>query len=113
MLPNPATLVSQQGRSCPPRLSLNQLSRFLTFSPGGSMSSPISRVYRFGEFRVDARIRSLKRGKELVPLTPKGFEVLLVLVQKNGGVVSKEELMMAVWPDRSEEHTSELQSRQY
>jgi TolB-like protein/DNA-binding winged helix-turn-helix (wHTH) protein/Tfp pilus assembly protein PilF len=74
------------------------------------MSSPISRFYRFGEFRVDTQSRSLQRGTELVPLSPKGFEVLLVLVQKNGSIVSKEELMMAVWPDSFVEESNLTQT---
>ncbi len=74
------------------------------------MSSPISRFYRFGEFRVDTRSRSLHRGKELVPLSPKAFEVLLVLVQRNGGIVSKEELMKAVWPDSFVEESNLTQT---
>jgi hypothetical protein len=45
------------------------------------------------------RQRALLRRKELVPLTPKAFETLLVLVQNNGQLKTKDELMKAVWPD--------------
>ncbi len=74
------------------------------------MSSPVSRFYRFGEFRVDTRSRSLQRGQELVPLSPKAFEVLLVLLQRNGGIVSKEELMKAVWPESFVEESNLTQT---
>jgi len=45
--------------------------------------------YEFGPFRVDARERRLLRDGELVPLTPKVFEILLALVQNSGHVLSK------------------------
>ena len=40
--------------------------------------------YEFGPFRVDVRERALRRNGELVPLTPKVFDILLVLVQSSG-----------------------------
>jgi pimeloyl-ACP methyl ester carboxylesterase/DNA-binding winged helix-turn-helix (wHTH) protein/class 3 adenylate cyclase len=39
------------------------------------------------------------RGGAPVPLTPKAFDTLLVLVENNGHVLSKEELIQKVWPD--------------
>lgn len=56
-------------------------------------------VYEFGEFRLDAGDRLLFRRGELVPLAPKAIDTLLVLVERGGHVVSKEELMQAVWAD--------------
>src|SRR5438045_969454 len=55
--------------------------------------------YEFGRFRVDARERRLLRDGELVPLTPKVFEILLALVQNSGHVLSKDEVMQLVWPN--------------
>lgn len=63
------------------------------------MSSVTSNLYRFGEFMLDAQNRVLKRGAEAVPLTRKAFDVLLLLVQNAGSIVTKEELMKEVWPD--------------
>lgn len=63
------------------------------------MSSVTTNLYQFGEFVLDSQNRSLKRGAEPVPLTRKAFDVLLLLVQNAGKIVSKEELMKAVWPD--------------
>jgi len=57
------------------------------------------RSYEFGPFRVDARERQLLRGGKVVPLTPKVFDVLLVLVQNRGHIVSKDEVMKLVWPN--------------
>ena len=41
-------------------------------------------TYEFGPFRVDERERVLRRDGQLVPLTPKVFDILLVLVQNSG-----------------------------
>ncbi|HJT65451.1 MAG TPA: tetratricopeptide repeat protein [Pyrinomonadaceae bacterium] len=43
--------------------------------------------------------RVLLREGELVPLTPKVFDILLVLVQSSGQVVAKDDLMKRVWPN--------------
>ncbi|HEY0005283.1 MAG TPA: alpha/beta fold hydrolase [Pyrinomonadaceae bacterium] len=57
------------------------------------------RFYVFGVFRLDVTERVLSSQKGIVPLTPKAFETLLVLVQNSGHVLSKDELMEKVWPD--------------
>jgi DNA-binding winged helix-turn-helix (wHTH) protein/TolB-like protein len=56
-------------------------------------------LYEFGGFRVDPVRRRLLRSQEQVPLTPKAFSILLILLERRGGVVEKEELIQAVWPD--------------
>lgn len=63
------------------------------------MSKQFNYLYEFGEFRLDAAERVLRRGDKLVPLTSKAFETLLVLVQRGGHVVEKDELMKEVWAD--------------
>ncbi|HKP46849.1 MAG TPA: winged helix-turn-helix domain-containing protein [Pyrinomonadaceae bacterium] len=63
------------------------------------MSSNSYRFYEFGPFRIDASERVLFRGNDLVPLTPKAFDLLLVLVRSEGHVVTKDDLMKSVWPD--------------
>lgn len=60
---------------------------------------PDSSVYVFGAYRLDAGERALYHEGQLVPLTPKAIETLSVLLRHAGHVVSKEELMQAVWPD--------------
>ena len=55
--------------------------------------------YQFGPFRLDGVRRLLLRADQSVPLTPKVLHTLLVLVENAGRVVSKDELMKAVWPD--------------
>jgi len=55
-------------------------------------------VYQFGEFTLDAGRRLLTRNKQVLPLPPKTFELLLELVRRAPGVVRRQELMDDVWP---------------
>src|SRR5688500_6264634 len=55
--------------------------------------------FEFGPFRLDAAERLLFKGGEVVPLTPKVIDTLLVLVENRGHLIAKEELMSSVWPD--------------
>ncbi len=57
------------------------------------------RYYDFGPYRLDARARVLLHGRTIVPLTPKVLDTLVVLVEHCGAIVSKEQLIKAVWPD--------------
>ena len=63
------------------------------------MNGPDPSIYEFGEFRIDAVKRKLLRDGDPVALTPKVFDTLLHLVQRQGEIIEKEELMRAVWPD--------------
>jgi Tol biopolymer transport system component/DNA-binding winged helix-turn-helix (wHTH) protein len=55
--------------------------------------------FEFGSYRLEAATHRLWRGGEPVPLTPKVCETLLVLVRHSGRIVSKEEIIKAVWPN--------------
>jgi len=55
--------------------------------------------FEFGPFRLDAAEGVLTRSGQLVLLNPKAAEILVVLVRHHGRLVSKEDLMKAVWPD--------------
>ncbi len=64
------------------------------------MTNSTAAIYEFGDFRLDAiRRRMSRRSGALVPLTPRVFDTLLYLVQHSGGVLDKERLMEAIWPD--------------
>jgi DNA-binding winged helix-turn-helix (wHTH) protein/Flp pilus assembly protein TadD len=56
-------------------------------------------IYEFGEFRLDTAKRQLFRSGNSLPLTSKVFETLLHLVEHAGQLVTKDELIRAVWPD--------------
>lgn len=55
--------------------------------------------YEFDSFRVDVRRRMLWRAGEPVALAPKAFDMLVVLIEQNGQVVEKDDLLSRVWPD--------------
>jgi len=55
--------------------------------------------YDFGRFRLKVAERVLLREGELVPLTPKVFDILVTLVENGGQVVAKDDLMKRVWPN--------------
>lgn len=55
--------------------------------------------YRFGSFCLDQEERILLRSGLRVPLTPKVFDTLLILIQNTGRLVTKEDLLQRVWPD--------------
>jgi len=55
--------------------------------------------YDFSPFRLDLTSRLLLRDGKPVPLTPKAFETLLVLVRNNGRIVKKDELLKSVWSE--------------
>ena len=55
--------------------------------------------YEFGPFLLDCDQRLLLRGADVLPLTPKAFDLLCVLVTHPPSVISKDELMREVWAD--------------
>jgi DNA-binding winged helix-turn-helix (wHTH) protein len=66
----------------------------------GRESSPSDGyLYRFGQFALDSRKRTVSRADSPISLTPKAFDVLLFLTQNPNRLVTKEELLQAVWGD--------------
>jgi DNA-binding winged helix-turn-helix (wHTH) protein len=63
------------------------------------MNSRVQQRYEFGPFQLDTANHSLLRNGQLVPLTPKAFDLLEVLVENNGRLIEKDELLKEVWPD--------------
>ena len=61
------------------------------------MSDPANKIFEFGPYRLDTSERVLLREGQAVPLTLKAFDVLLMLVENNGHIVEKDELMNRVW----------------
>jgi Tol biopolymer transport system component/DNA-binding winged helix-turn-helix (wHTH) protein len=57
------------------------------------------RFYEFGAFVVDRQKCVLLRDGNVVPLTPKAFEILLVLIQNRGLVLEKDQLLKTIWSD--------------
>ena len=61
------------------------------------MSSDKNVSYEFGPFRLDTAERLLLRDGNVVPLTPRLFDLLLVLVENRGHILEKETVLKAVW----------------
>ena len=56
------------------------------------------RILTFGDFRLDPVSGHLYRGQQIVALAPKAFALLQFLAGQAGRLVSKQELLGAVWP---------------
>lgn len=63
------------------------------------MNRQANPIYEFGPFRLDASRHLLLRGGQVVPLTTKAFDTLLALVEQQGRLVERDELIRQVWPD--------------
>src|ERR1700687_790153 len=56
-------------------------------------------IFRFANVEVREREFSLIKGGEVLPVEPKAFRVLLILLRNPGKLIEKEELLNAVWGD--------------
>lgn len=77
-------------------------------APGGEGSvagrnmngnSPGVKAFRFGIFEVDLQARELRRRGVAVKLQEKPFQILELLVQRSGEVVTRKDLRQRLWPD--------------
>ncbi|MCM3869218.1 MAG: winged helix-turn-helix domain-containing protein [Pyrinomonadaceae bacterium] len=64
------------------------------------------RIYRFDDFELDAFKRQLVRSGQPVTLQPKAFDLLLVLVDNGGRLLTKDDLLNLVWPDQIVEESN-------
>src|SRR5580698_4255423 len=56
-------------------------------------------IFRFGDIEVREREFSIVKAAEVLPVEPKAFRVLLMLLRNPQKLISKEELLNAVWGD--------------
>src|ERR1700752_4988210 len=56
--------------------------------------------FRFAEFELDGVKRLLLRNGEPLSLNPKALELLMVMVESRGDVLTKDDLLDKVWPDQ-------------
>ena len=75
---------------------MSSLRRVPGRDPGADKTS---NSYEFGPFILDPVQHLLTKEGEPVSLTPKTYDTLLFLVQNSARMISKEELMSALWPD--------------
>jgi pimeloyl-ACP methyl ester carboxylesterase/DNA-binding winged helix-turn-helix (wHTH) protein len=62
------------------------------------MSEPAD-AFTFGPFTLEVSERRLSRGQTPIPLRMKVFDTLRVLVENAGRLVTKDDLLHAIWPD--------------
>src|SRR5687767_2112070 len=74
------------------------------------MSKLESNLYEFGPYRLLPQERLLLRDGEPVALTPKAFETLVVLVERCGRLVGKDELLDEVWAGANVEESNIAQN---
>ena len=63
------------------------------------MSPSTSVIYEFGEFRLDVRERLLTKAGQTLSVPPKVFDTLAALVEEEGRLVRRADLMVRLWPD--------------
>ena len=80
-------------------MSLENSPGFLLNFSECEMNGEEKHFYSFKSFRLDVGERQLLHDNSSVPLTPKAFDVLAVLVERNGHLVEKDELLRIVWAD--------------
>ena len=68
-------------------------------APSREHASAHARTWDFGEFRLDEAERRLTRAGRPVALAPKTFDLLVLLVERPGRLVRKDEIMQRLWPD--------------
>jgi DNA-binding winged helix-turn-helix (wHTH) protein/Tol biopolymer transport system component len=74
------------------------------------MNENAQTIYEFGPFRLDPAQQILLRDGLLVPLQPKAFKTLCVLVENNRRVVLKDDIIKAVWEDTFVEESNLTQN---
>jgi DNA-binding winged helix-turn-helix (wHTH) protein/tetratricopeptide (TPR) repeat protein len=60
-------------------------------------------IFEFGSFRLEGRERRLRKGAASIALQPKVFDMLLLLVENAGHVLTKDDLMASLWGDTAVE----------
>src|SRR5262245_49295034 len=63
-------------------------------------------IYEFGRFQLNGPEGILLKEGRPVPLTPKGFDLLILVVENRGHLVPKEEIMSRLWPENFVEETN-------
>jgi DNA-binding response OmpR family regulator len=78
---------------------LARVEALLRRAGGGVAGAPA--VDRFGEVEIDRAARTVTRRGEPVSLAPREFDLLLALFDRNGGVISRQELLRELWGHRA------------
>lgn len=63
-------------------------------------------LYEFGSTRIDPQSRTIRRDGQNVPLSSRAFDMLLLLLERRGDLVPKEELLAKIWADTHVEESN-------
>jgi TolB-like protein/DNA-binding winged helix-turn-helix (wHTH) protein len=91
-------------------MSSNGPQIFLKGAASRATEGSADHFYEFDDFRMDARNRILLLRQHPVPLTAKALDTLLVLLKSEGRLMTKDDLMKAVWPDSIVEESNLTQT---
>lgn len=61
------------------------------------MSNEIHKLYIFGNFRFESESMTLWRADNLIQLSPKALELLRLLIERQGSLISKQEILETIW----------------
>jgi pimeloyl-ACP methyl ester carboxylesterase/DNA-binding winged helix-turn-helix (wHTH) protein len=77
------------------------------------MENLFGKIYGFDKFQLDPGERLLFDGVKTIPLAPKVFDTLLLLVENGGRVLSKERMLKEIWEDSFVEENNLAQNISY
>ena len=80
-------------------LSLENCWKYIGLFCLGANTAMGGKSYSFGPFRLLPSEHLVLRGDTAIPLAPKSFDLLVVLVARHGQLLTRDELMQAIWPD--------------
>src|SRR5262245_26611236 len=72
---------------------------FFSSRPAMAVVTDTDGTVRFGSFELDLRSHELRRGTKLVRLQEQQFEILRMMLEHPGRVVTRDELQQRLWPD--------------
>ena len=72
--------------------------------------TPECHIYEFGPFTLDTKEKQLLRDGQAIPLMLKAYEVLVLLVQRHGHLVEKEEMLKQIWAEKFVEESNVAQN---
>src|SRR5687768_8066105 len=83
-----------------PRIALSKGGRLRHNSAGPLMeSTETTPPLRFGAFELDMRLRELRSGTTRIRLQEQPFEILRIMLERPGDVVTREQIRQRLWPD--------------
>jgi DNA-binding response OmpR family regulator len=71
-----------------------------TIRQSHAMESPdATRSLKFGAFELDVRLRELRNGSTRIRLQEQPFEILRLMLERPGDIVTREQLRQRLWPE--------------